>query len=133
MFIFSLLIKLNTMKKLIILFAIMIFAGVGFTQTATVEGTSATLKKQLSENYVAFKMPQEVTKETVGKSAGYYTDYFTVDFNAQTKVARINILDQEIQERRVITRFLLSTGVRTVNFEGKDYTIMEFYGNFLAE
>lgn len=119
------------MKKLILLFAIMIFAGIGFAQTAVVSGTSATLKKNLSENFVEFKMPSEVTTEVVDKSAQYYTDYFTVDFKPETKVARINILDQEEQARRVISRFLLSTGVRTVSFEGKDYTIMEFYANFL--
>lgn len=121
------------MKKLIILFAITLFASVGFAQTATVEGTAATLKKNLSENYVQFTMPSEVTSEVVEKSAQYYTDYFTVDFKAESKTARINILDQEDQARRVITRFLLSTGVRTVSFEGKDYTIMEFYSNFLEK
>ncbi len=109
----------------------MIFAGVGFAQTATVSGTAATLKKNISENFVEFTMPSEVTKDVVEKSAQYYTDYFTVDFNTKSNVARINIIDQEDQARRVISRFLLSTGVRTVNFEAKDYTIMEFYSNFL--
>ena len=119
------------MKKLIILFAITIFAGVGFAQTAVVSGTTATLNKNLEQNFVEFKMPSEVTTEVVDKSAQYYTDYFTVDFKPETYIARINIIDQEAQARRVISRFLLSTGVRTVNFEGKDYTIMEFYSNFL--
>ncbi|WP_107039349.1 hypothetical protein [Brumimicrobium mesophilum] len=119
------------MKKLIILFAITLFASIGFAQTAMVEGTAATLKQKLSDNVVEFKMPSEVTNEVVEKSAQYYTDYFTVNFSTDSKVAKINIVDQEEQARRVITRFLLSTGVRTVNFEGKDYTIMEFYSNFL--
>ena len=131
MLIFSLLIKCRTMKKIIILFAIMIFTGVGFSQTAIVEGTAASLKKNISENQIEFVMPSEVTNKSVEKSAQYYTDYFTVDFNTESKIAKINILDQEDQARRVITRFLLSIGVRTVSFEGKDYTIMEFYSNFL--
>lgn len=119
------------MKKLFILFALTVFAGVGFAQTAMVEGDAATLKNQLSENYVEFLMPKDVTSGVVEKSAQYYTDYFTVDFKPATNKARINLLNQEEQARRVITRFLLSTGVRTVNFDGKDYTIMEFYSNFL--
>ncbi|PWH85434.1 hypothetical protein [Brumimicrobium oceani] len=119
------------MKKLILLFAIMIFTGVGFAQTAYVEGTAATLKENLDKNFVTFKMPSEVTSEVVDKSAQYYTDYFTVDFSPESKLAKINILPQADQPRRVISRFLLSTGVRTVNFEGKDFTIMEFYANYL--
>ena len=109
----------------------MISAGIGFAQIAVVSGTAETLKKNISENFVEFKMPSEVTTEVVEKSAQYYTDYFTVDFKSTTNIATINILDQEDQARRVISRFLLSTGVRTVNFEGKDYTIMEFYSTFL--
>jgi hypothetical protein len=119
------------MKKLIILFAILIFAGVGFAQTATVSGTAVTLKKNLSEDFVEFKLPSEVTNDVVEKSAQYYTDYFTVDFNDKTKIARVNLLNQDEQAKRVISRFLLSIGVRTVSFEAKDYTIMEFYSNFL--
>lgn len=119
------------MKKLITLIAIMVLTLSSFAQTAKVEGTAADLKKNISANFIEFVMPSEVTAENIEKSAQYYTDYFTVGFNKESKVAKITLLKGEEIERRVITRFLLSTGVRGVNFEGTDYTIMEFYSNFL--
>lgn len=119
------------MKKLFLLFAITLFAGVAFAQTANVSGTEESLNKNLEENFIEFEMPEEVTSDVVEKSAQYYTDYFTVDFDENTQIARINITDQKDQAKRVISRFLLSSGVRTINFQNKDYTIMEFYSNFL--
>ncbi|RFC54353.1 hypothetical protein [Brumimicrobium aurantiacum] len=119
------------MKKLIILFAMAFLTSLGFAQTATVEGTAANLKENLAEDFIEFTMPSEVTTEDVEKSSQYYTDYFNVSFDDNTNLARIDLVNQDQQAKRVITRFLLSTGVRTVNFEGTDYTIMEFYSNFL--
>lgn len=130
--IFSLLTKMNkTMKKLITLFTILIFTAISFAQTAKVEGDKALLEEKLSNNIVEFIMPSETTSEDVSKSAQYYTEYFTVEYDDDSKVAKIVLVNEDPIAKRVITRFLLSTGVRTINFSGEDHTIMGFYSTFL--
>ncbi|WP_417265514.1 hypothetical protein [Brumimicrobium sp.] len=119
------------MKKIITLIAIMFFALVSFAQTAKVEGDKDLLKANLAKKEVIFVMPSEITSETIDKSAQYYTDYFTVEYSDETKVAKILLISDAESDRRVIMRFLLSSGVRTIQFDGNDYTIMEFYSNFL--
>lgn len=121
------------MKNLMTLFAVIMFAFGGFSQTAKVQGTAAELKAGLSANHIAFIMPNEVTADKVKSSAAYYTDYFTVGYNADSHTATIQFVTAGNIEvaRRVVTRFLLSCGVRNVNFENKDYTIMQFYTEFL--
>ena len=119
------------MKKLITLIAIMVFTLGTFAQTAKVEGDKDLLKSNLVNKKVVFVMPSDMTAETIDKSAQYYTDYFTVDYNGESKVTKILLLSDAETDRRVIMRFLLSTGVRTINFDGQDYTIMEFYSSFL--
>jgi sporulation protein YlmC with PRC-barrel domain len=119
------------MKNLIALISILIFTLSSFAQTAKVEGTKEDLKNNLAKNLVVFVMPSEITAENIDKSAQYYTDYFTVEYNNESKVANILLISEAETDRRVIMRFLLSTGVRIINFDGAEYTIMEFYSNFL--
>lgn len=121
------------MKNLMTLFAVILFAFGGFSQTAKVEGTQAELKSQLAKNRVEFILPTNVTAEKVSKSAAYYTDYFSVNFDAKTHKASLEFVKAGNMDmsHRVVTRFLLSCGIRNVNFDGKDYTIMQFYSNFM--
>lgn len=121
------------MKKIFTILTVLIFAIGSYAQTAKVDGDLASFKKSLADKVVAFTMPEKTTTEEVKKSAQYYTDYFTVDYKEESQLVTIRLVDQDEMARRVITRFLLSTGVRTVEFEGKDYTIMEFYNDFLKE
>lgn len=119
------------MKKIFTLLVGLIFTIGSFAQVAKVEGDKSTLDKALAENQVAFVMPENTTEAEVLRSAQYYTEYFTVDYDADNGVATITLVNEDPMAKRVITRFLLSTGVRTVNFDGEDYTIMEFYTSFL--
>ena len=119
------------MKKLFTLIITIAFATISFAQTANVEGNKDSLEKKLADNYVEFLMPKNTKTEEVEKSAQYYTEYFTVEFDEVSKKAKIKLIDMDPMARRVITRFLLSAGVRTINFDNQDYTIMEFYSNFL--
>ena len=119
------------MKKIITLIAMMVFTLGAFAQIAKVEGDKDLLKSNLDKNKVIFVMPSDIVSENIDKSAQYYTDYFTVDFNNESKVTKILMVTENESDRRVIVRFLLSVGVRTIEFDGQDYTIMEFYSSFL--
>jgi hypothetical protein len=119
------------MKKLITIFALLFLTVGVFAQTAKVEGTPETLKDNLSHDVLEFIMTSNVTNEEVDNSAQYYTEYFTVDYNSESHKATINFIENSIKSRRVVTRFLLSTGVRSVDFNDKNYTIMEFFSEHL--
>lgn len=120
------------MKNLMTLIALLFFTVGSFAQTATVNGTQDDLNKTLSNGYVEFVMPEKITVDDINKSAQYYTEYFTVEFNEESHTAKVELIDSEDgMARKVIQRFLLSTGVRTVNFNGKDYSIAEFYNDIL--
>ncbi|PKR79871.1 hypothetical protein CW751_13025 [Brumimicrobium salinarum] len=121
------------MKKLLSILSIVFFTLSSYGQTAKVEGTAEELKKGLAENTLVFIMPADVSKDIVEKSAQYYTDYFSVDFDESSQKAKLTFIEGQENNRRVITRFLLSSKVRTIRFEEKEYTIMEFYANFLEK
>lgn len=121
------------MKKIGTLFIGLLFAFGGFAQTAKVDGSQAELEKNLVANTLTLVMPSEVATETIKKSATYYTDYFSVKYNEGNHQALLTFVDPSKIDisRRVVTRFLLSCGVRSVDFDGKSYTIMQFYDTFL--
>tara|TARA_B100000508_G_scaffold137355_2_gene131740 strand:+ start:22432 stop:22797 length:366 start_codon:yes stop_codon:yes gene_type:complete len=121
------------MKKIIAFFAFILFVGFSFAQTASVDGDKASIAKQVEMGKFKIEMPESTSAEDINKSAEYYVDYFTVDFNAESKIATITMVDNTPSSRRVINRLLLSNGVRTIAFNGEEYSINEFYDEFLAQ
>ncbi len=106
--------------------------GFTFAQTASVSGNEATIAEQVEKGTFEIQMPNTTSNEDITKSAEYYVDYFTVEYNGETKVASIKMVDNTPSSRRVINRLLLSNGVRTIAFNGKEFSINEFYDKYLA-
>ncbi|MDX1652621.1 MAG: hypothetical protein R3277_09020 [Brumimicrobium sp.] len=119
------------MKKLMILFAVSLFSLGLSAQNAKVEGNKEALKKNVEKGVIEFIMPENTQAAEIEKSAQYYVDYFTVQYNPTTRVAKITMVDNTPESRRVINRLLLSNGVRTIEFDGQKYSISDFYSNFL--
>ena len=69
--------------------------------------------------------------DEINRTSQYYVDYFTVDYNESTKNAKISMIDNSPEGRRVVTRFLLSNKVSVIIFNENEYKITEFYDNFL--
>lgn len=106
--------------------------GLAFAQTASISGDEATIAKQVEIGSFEIQMPESTSAEDLNKSAEYYVDYFTVKYDDKSKVASIKMVDNTPSSRRVINRLLLSNGVRTIAFNGEEYSINEFYDNYLA-
>lgn len=119
------------MKTLFLLSVMMLSTMLSFTQTAKIDGDRETLKAAVNTGVFEILMPSSVTEQDVEKSKGYYTDYFTVNYNGETRIANIEMIDNTAKARRVITRLLLSIGVKEVNVDGKEYTLNDFYNTFL--
>lgn len=123
------------MKKIFSTLIIVLgFSIVGFSQTqatiANSEGKSALVASKTSGEYV-FTLPASATEEQVSKSAGYYTDYFTVAYDDASKVANITMVQNNPQSRSIIARFLSAIGVREVAVDGTNLQIGEFFETYL--
>lgn len=121
------------MKNIITLFVFVFIFGLSFAQIASVSGDEATIAKQVETGSFEIQMPESTSAEDINKSAEYYVDYFTVEYDADSKVAKINMVDNTASSRRVINRLLLSNGVRTIDFNGEEFSINEFYDKYLAD
>jgi hypothetical protein len=119
------------MKKLITILATVILSFSLFSQNAEVKGDEATFKKSVEAGNIEIIFPESSDASDIEKSSGYYVDYFTVDYNAETRLAKIEMVDNTAQSRRVINRLLLSNNVRTINFNGASYSINDFYSKYL--
>lgn len=115
------------MKKIVLLFILFLGAYGLNAQTASISGDAESMARQVEKGVFEIVMPSTVTAEDAEKTAGYYTEYFTVDFNATSKVAKITMVDNSQLGRRVITRFLLSNEVRELKFNGNNYTLSDFF------
>lgn len=119
------------MKKLVALFVVAIVGFTSYAQTAKVEGTPATMKENVQQGVFTFEMPSSASSIEIKRTTSYYVDYFTVDFNADTKTVKIKMIDNSPEGRRVVTRFLLSNKVSIIEFNSEEYKITEFYDNFM--
>ena len=121
------------MKKFIALFVVAILGLTTYAQTASVEGTPSTMKENVKQGVFKFVMPSTTSADEVKRTSKYYVDYFSVEFDEQSKVAVVKMIDNSPEGRRVVTRFLLSNKVSVVSFNGNEYKITEFYDNFMKD
>lgn len=118
------------MKKIgTILFAALLGSAVygqDATNTANVKSATEFQAGKKSGTY-AFELPATVTTETVKKSASYYTQFFTVDFNEKTRKAVITMIQNDEQAKHVIVRFMISNGINSISMNGTVYTVDDFW------
>lgn len=119
------------MKKLITLLVSLVLSLGLFSQNAEVKGDEAALKKNVASGNIEIIFPEETDAADIEKSSEYYVDYFTVNYDAESRVAKIKMVDNTSESRRVINRLLLSNGVRNIDFNGENYSINDFYSKFL--
>lgn len=122
------------MKNLFALTLLLTFTAFSFAQEkgeAFVKGNDASMLIAKKAGVFEFKLPAESTREEVEKNKAYYTDYFSVEYKPEIQIAIVKMIENTAGNRRVITRFLVSNGVRTIKLGDTPYTVAEFYDNFL--
>jgi hypothetical protein len=123
------------MKKLIyslvVLLSVVSFSyGQEVNNVALSNGKEALLKSKVSGEF-EFKFGSDRTKESVDKGASYYTQYFTVDFNEGTDVAKIKLIENTPSARMVVARFLSYNQVRKVKVDSEELSISDFIDLYL--
>ena len=119
------------MKNLVIIAVIFFTVNFSFAQNAVFNGTGEDIRSGRESGIFEFTLPETVDEEEVNKSASYYTSYFIVDYNHESRVAKISMQDNDEMGRRVINRFMLSSGVRHIEVEGKEYSLSDFFNTFM--
>ena len=121
------------MKTLFISLCILLFSG---TLTAQVVN-SASCKSKTSllsgkeSGKIQITLPESVVKENVEEYGKYYIKMFTIGFDEKSHLATFNMVTNDENSRRVITRFLSANQIQSVVVENKVFTLGDFYENFL--
>jgi hypothetical protein len=84
-----------------------------------------------SSGKFTFIMPEGTVAEDLAHSTKYYTNYFTVDFNASTREAKITMVNNDEKSRSIIARFLISNGVQELNIGGVLVPVTELFERYL--
>lgn len=119
------------MKKLIMIFVVAVLSFAINAQTAVFTGNASSITSNVDDGMFEIEMPASVNKDASDKVVGYYSDYFTVNYNETSNVVKIDMVDNSSLGRRVITRYLLSLGIKSVELDGEKYTINDFYSTYL--
>jgi hypothetical protein len=125
--------KKEIMKKLILALVATILSFAGMAQAAKATGTPETMKTSVKEGVFTFNLPDNVTAEEIERTQKYYVDYFTVDFDASSKLLTVKMVDNSPESRRVVTRLLVSNGISEIEFNGNNYRVTEFYDLFMRD
>lgn len=122
------------MKKVLLLLMIAFSLGVcaqDYAYSAMVNGNKASLDQTLTQNYIEIVLPTEVSQSDVNRIADYYTDEFTVSYNPLSRIARFDFVNSGFYVRRVVGRFLFSSNIGHIDFNGKSYDVMTFMDKFM--
>jgi hypothetical protein len=91
----------------------------------------AELKGGVASGHIQLTLPNEVTEENVIMYAKFYTNMFTVDFDAKSHVATFHMIANDPNARRVILRFLSANQIVAVQVENKSYDLGAIFENYL--
>jgi hypothetical protein len=122
------------MKKLLTMCLLILAGGMVNAQemksTAKVESAQKIADFKKSGKY-EFELPAATTAAGVKKTAAYYTQYFTVQFDDKTKKATLVLTQNEPMNRQVMERFLISNEVREILMDGQTYKVQPFFTEFV--
>lgn len=92
---------------------------------------SIQLRKDLLNGEFYFQLPQDVTLTQVNESAAYYTMYFEVEFDENSKEVMIRMVNNDAKSRHIIVRFFVSLDVRIVKINNREMLVEEYFQRYL--
>ena len=119
------------------LFFLIFFVGcsvVGFSQQGKKEAISLSKEELVHAKTIGmytFTLPEGNTPEKVSENARYYTMYFKVQYNADTRDASINMVSNDEKSRHIICRFLVASGVEKVLVNDKESNVEDIFQTYL--
>jgi hypothetical protein len=114
------------MKNVITVLSLICTTAFFAQSTASVKGNSSTIQSNKEVGIFEIKL-ENVLEADVIKNAAYYKDFFTVSYSPKINIAKITMLKNTSEARRIIVRFMSSLKQEFVMFDGKKLTVAEFY------
>lgn len=99
----------------------------------SVTGSEADIEKSLTEGHMTLQL-HGVNEKEIMKSADIYADYFSYETTQSSgDVIRMKIKFEDETEisRRVVHRFAISLGLKSVRMDGEEITTEEFFERIL--
>jgi len=121
----------NLICSLVVLLSVVSFSyGQDVEYVVASKGKSALIESKTSGDY-EFKFEMDRTKESVDKAASFYTKHFTVDFNEETEVVKIKMVENTASSRAIVSRFLSYNEMRYVRVDNEKLTMSDFIDLYL--
>lgn len=109
------------------------FATMSFAQEASeiavTEGSEELANSKVDGDYI-FVLSGKTEGDITG-AASHYEHYFKVVFEESTQTVKLEMAQNDARARAVIMRFLVASGVRHVDIDGKIIPINDFMMNYL--
>lgn len=123
------------MKKIFLsLFVLFSLTSLSFAQEAELlvdsKGKSALVESKNSGEF-EFKFETKRSKESIEKAASFYIKHFTVDYNEETGIAKINMINNTPESRIIVSRFLSYSQVRFVKVDSENLDMTNFIELYL--
>jgi hypothetical protein len=131
---FNVKIKTLAMKSLLFFF---LFAGATssfFSQETFIVGRSQSVSELVqskSSGVYTFYFPASISKEKIETAANYYPTYFTYSINEVENSIKITLLENTLNNRRIIMRFLMSSRLQKINVEDTELLVQDFFESYL--
>lgn len=122
------------MKTLFLTLLVTVSLGtVSFSQEikSVVTQSKSELVAAKSSGVFVFKLPSSVSPEDVAKNASFYVNYFKVDYNKSKSEAKVSMVTNDANSRRIIMRFIASYGINNFTVDGSSFKMEDFYTTFL--
>ncbi len=123
------------MKKLSLLILVfgLNFVVFGQKSLTAVAPSNQELISGIQSGHIQMTLPSEISEENVIMYSKYYTNIFTVDFDAKTNIASFHMLSNDANSRRVILRFLSANQIVSVQVDSMKYDLGTFFDKYLND
>lgn len=116
-------------KLLYTLIAVLGFTTMSFAQEASNTahaGDKTELMSSKDSGHYDFIFPSSVSIEVIEKNAENYKTMFSVTFNETSHELTMEMVENTEMNRKIITRMMMSCGVRFVKVNGETLNMSEF-------
>lgn len=117
------------MKKLVIVLGL-VFAGFTLNAQEGISLKSAQVHQAFKSGDFTITVPEDVTAEQVESLEGYYKDYFTVAFNANTNQLSFKLNKENAASFRVVNRMMVGLNLKKFIVDGQEMTFDEMYEKY---
>jgi len=131
---FNVKIKTLAMKSLLFFFLFVGATSSFFSQETFIVGKSQSvtdLVQSKSNGVYTFYFPASITKEKIETAANYYPTFFTYTINEDENSIKITLLENTVNNRRVILRFLTSSRLQKINVENTELLVQDFFESYM--